>query len=244
MRLLYLLYQWLIAYPILIVLTIITALTTIVGSTIGNRDFWGYYPPMLWARAFCALLFIRTEITGRENIDKNTSYVFVANHQGAFDIFLIYGYLGHNFKWMMKKSLKKIPFVGTACEYAGHIMVDRSSPAAIRETMQRAEKTLQGGMSLVVFPEGTRSKNGKLQPFKRGAFMLAEECSLPVVPLTIDGAFDLLPRGSINVHPGKVKLTIHRPIVPNADGKHDLESLIKESYRSIAQALPNENVEV
>ena len=195
---------------------------------------------MLWARFICAILLIRTEVKGHENIDPKTSYVFVANHQGAFDIFLIYGYLGHNFKWMMKKSLKKIPFVGTACEFAGHIMVDRSSKASIRETMHKAEKTLRGGMSMVVFPEGSRSKNGRMQPFKRGAFLLAEELSLPVVPLTIDGAYNLLPKDGINIHPGKVTLTIHRPITPPADGKYDLEHLMKESYNHIASALPNE----
>lgn len=240
MHIIYLIYQWIIAYPLIIVCTLITSLFTIIGSAIGNRDFWGYYPPMLWSRFICAVLFIRTEIKGKENIDPKTSYVFVSNHQGAFDIFLVYGYLGHNFKWMMKKSLKKIPFVGTACEYAGHIMVDRSSKASIRQTMHNAEKTLRGGMSLVVFPEGTRCKNGRMQPFKRGAFMLAEELSLPVVPLTIDGAFDLLPKDSINVHPGKVTLTIHPPITPPDNGKYDLDQLIKESYNSIASALPHE----
>lgn len=240
MRFFYLLYQWLIAFPIIIVITLITSIITIIGATIGNRDFWGYYPPMLWARCICAILLIRTEVKGHENIDPKTSYVFVANHQGAFDIFLIYGYLGHNFKWMMKKSLKKIPFVGTACEFAGHIMVDRSSKASIRETMHKAEKTLRGGMSMVVFPEGSRSKNGRMQQFKRGAFLLAEELSLPVVPLTIDGAYNLLPKDGINIHPGKVTLTIHRPITPPADGKYDLELLMKESYNRIASALPNE----
>ena len=90
MRFLYLVYQWLIAYPLIIVVTILTCIVTIIGSTIGNRDFWGFYPPMLWSRFICAILLIRTEIKGRENIDPKTSYVFVANHQGAFDIFLIY----------------------------------------------------------------------------------------------------------------------------------------------------------
>ena len=239
-RILYILYQWLIAAPILITLTIITALVTIIGCTLGKRDFWGYYPAMLWARCFCALLLIRIEVKGYENIDKNTSYVFVANHQGSFDIFLIYGYLCHNFKWMMKSSLKKIPFVGTACQFAGHIMVDRSSSASIRRTMQHAQKTLQGGMSLVVFPEGTRCEDGRLHPFKRGAFTLAEEFSLPVVPLTIDGAFDLLPKDGVNIHPGRVKLTIHKPITPPEGGKYNMEQLMKESYNSIASALPGE----
>ncbi len=240
MRILYLLYQWLIAYPLLIIITFVISIIVVIGSIVGNRDFWGYYPPKIWAQCFCKLLLIRTEIRGKENIDDKTSYIFVANHQGAFDIFLIYGYLGHNFKWMMKKALKKIPFVGTACEYAGHIMVDRSSKGAIRRTMRQAEKTLQGGMSLVVFPEGSRCDDGRLHPFKRGAFLLAEEFSLPVVPLTIDGAFFLLPKNSINVHPGKVTLTIHKPITPPEGGKYDLDLLIKESYNNIASALPGE----
>lgn len=240
MKYLFFLYQWLIAVPILIVLTIITAIVTMIGSAIGNRDIWGYYPPMYWARSFCFLFFIRTEIKGRENIDKRTSYVFVANHQGAFDIFLIYGYLKHNFKWMMKKGLKSIPFVGAACVAAGHIMVDKSTPAKLKQTITQAEQTLKGGMSLVVFPEGTRSGDGRLHSFKRGAFMLAEEFSLPVVPLTIDGAFNLLPKGSLNVHPGKVTLTIHPPITAPTNGKYDIEALMKQSYNSIASALPGE----
>lgn len=240
MRYLFFLYQWFIAMPILVVLTIITAIVTIIGSIIGNRDIWGYYPPMYWARCFCRLLFIRSEIRGRKNIDKQTSYVFVANHQGAFDIFLIYGYLKHNFKWMMKKGLKSIPFVGAACVAAGHIMVDKSTPAKLKQTIAQAEQTLKGGMSLVVFPEGTRSRDGKLHGFKRGAFMLAEEFSLPVVPLTIEGAFSLLPKGSLNVHPGKVILTIHPPIYPPADGKYDVDALMKQSYNCIASALPDE----
>lgn len=240
MRILYLIYQWLIAYPLLIVITIITSLMVIIGSILGSRDFWGYYPPMFWARCFFCILFIPTETRGSENIDKNTSYIFVANHQGAFDIFLIYGYLGHNFKWMMKQSLKKIPFVGTACQYAGHILVDRTSRTSIRQTMQQAAKTLRGGMSMVVFPEGTRSKDGRLQRFKRGAFSLAEDLSLPVVPITIDGAFHLMPKGGLNVHPRKVTLTIHKPILPPSEGKYDMEALIKESYNSIASALPGE----
>ena len=238
MRYIYFLYQWCIAVPILVVLTILTALVTIAGSAIGNRDWWGFYPPMFWARCFCVLLLIRTEIRGRENIDKNTSYVFVANHQGAFDIFLIYGYLGHNFKWMMKKQLQSIPFVGAACVAAGHIMVDKSTPAKLKHTMQLAEQTLRGGMSLVVFPEGARTWTGAMRPFKRGAYQLAVEFSLPVVPLTIDGAFAVMPRTTYNFKPGKIILTIHPPIYPQENKGHDIEDLMKKSYAVIESALP------
>lgn len=238
LRILTFLYQWLIAMPILLVLTLLTAIITLIGCRLGKGNVWGYYPAHIWSRLFCIFSLVRIEVRGRENIDKNTSYVFVANHQGAYDIFLIYGYLNHNFKWMMKKSLRNIPFVGSACAAAGHIFVDKSTPSGVKETLQQAEATLQGGMSLVVFPEGARSWTGAMRPFKRGAFQLAVEFSLPVVPLTIDGAFAVMPRTTYNFKPGKIILTIHPPIYPDKNEEHDLDRLMKESYQVIESALP------
>ena len=188
-RALYLAYQWLIAVPILVVLTAITAIVTIIMTAICGNHFWGYYPAHYWSRIVCAMLLVRVKVKGRENIDPHTSYVFVANHQGAFDIWAIYGYLNHDFKWLMKKELEKIFLVGYACKRAGHIFVDDTKISGIRETIEESEKQLRGGMSLVIFPEGSRTFDGRMIPFKRGAFMLASEFKLPVVPITIDGAF-------------------------------------------------------
>lgn len=238
LRILTFLYQWLIAMPILLVLTLLTAIITLIGCRLGKGNVWGYYPAHIWSRLFCIFSLVRIEVRGHENINKNTSYVFVANHQGAYDIFLIYGYLNHNFKWMMKKSLRNIPFVGSACAAAGHIFVDNSTPSGVKETLQQAEATLQGGMSLVVFPEGARTWTGAMRPFKRGAFQLAVEFSLPVVPLTIDGAFAVMPRTTYNFKPGKIILTIHPPIYPDKNEGHDLDRLMKESYQVIESALP------
>jgi 1-acyl-sn-glycerol-3-phosphate acyltransferase len=183
------------------------------------------------------LSLVRVRVRGRENVAKGQSYVFVANHQGAYDIFSIYGWLGHNFKWMMKKSLERIPMVGFACKKAGHIFVDKSSPRAIHETMQKAERQLAGGMSVVVFPEGSRTRNGKISRFKRGAFMLAEEFSLPVVPITIDGAYDVMPITAKVPRPGKIIVTIHKPITA-PQGGYDIAALMQESQSVIASALP------
>ena len=113
---LYRIYQICIALPILLVLTILTALTTIIGSFIGGAHFWGYHPGKIWSRLVCYILLIPVKINRNKQLKKNQSYIFVANHQGAFDIFLIYGFIGRNFKWMMKKSLRSIPFVGKACQ--------------------------------------------------------------------------------------------------------------------------------
>lgn len=211
---------------------------TIIGSMAGFSRWWGYYPEVLWSRMWCWLAFVKVSVTGRENIDRKTSYVFVCNHQGAYDIFSIYGYLGHNFKWMMKASLRKIPFVGLACERSGQIYVDKSSPSALRRTMQRAERQLSDGMSLVVFPEGARTPDGVMHNFRRGAYTLADEFSLAVVPVTIDGSYRVMNRFAKLPHWGEIKLTIHKPIATNAAGKHDLTTLIKTSREEIASALP------
>ncbi len=232
MLVLYRIYQVLIMCPLVVAATIVVAVATVAGSALGYGRWWGYYPEIYWARLFCWLNFVTVSVRGRENIDSGTSYVFVANHQGAFDIFSLFGWLGHNFRWMMKESLRRIPFVGWACKACGQIFVDSSSVAATRRTMEAAEAQLRGGMSLAVFPEGARTWDGRMRRFKRGAFRLAVEFGLPVVPVTIDGAFDVLPRFRFLPRPGHISLTIHEPILPPVGG-HDVEVLMEESRHAI-----------
>lgn len=232
-------YQWLIAAPIFIVLTFLTAVITIIMTAVAGDRFWGYWPAHIWSRLVCALLFVRVKVEGRENIQKGESYVFVANHQGAFDIWAIFGFLNHNFKWLMKKSLEKIFMVGFACKRSGHVFVDSSSLVSIKETIQDASKKLNGGMSLVIFPEGSRSWDGNMVPFKRGAFLLASEFKLPVVPLTIDGAFKVMPRTTYCITPGTIRLIIHKPIMPAENG-FNTKKLMAECYETIESGLGKE----
>lgn len=231
-------YFFLIAVPVLFSLTVLTCIVILIGTAIGNGSWWGYYPAMVWAKVFCILSLVKVSVRGRENIDKRTSYVFVANHQGAYDIFSVYGYLGHNFKWMMKKSLRKIMLVGYTCQKCGHIFVDRSSPTAIRRTIETAEKRLRDGMSLVVFPEGARTFTGKMGPFKKGAYQLALEFHLPLVPVTIDGSFGIMPRTRYVPRPGRIVLTIHKPIAPPADEAARTE-VIEQTRQAIESSLGN-----
>ena len=235
---LYYIYFFLIAVPVLFSLTVLTCIVILIGTAIGNGSWWGYYPAMVWAKVFCILSLVKVSVRGRENIDKRTSYVFVANHQGAYDIFSVYGYLGHNFKWMMKKSLRKIMLVGYTCQKCGHIFVDRSSPTAIRRTIETAEKRLRDGMSLVVFPEGARTFTGKMGPFKKGAYQLALEFHLPLVPVTIDGSFGIMPRTRYVPRPGRIVLTIHEPIAPPAD-EADRAEVIEQTREAIESSLGN-----
>ena len=237
--LLYRLYQLFIAAPLLILITLLTAVITIIGCTIGSAHYWGYWPGRIWSRLFLRILLLPVHVEGRECLDPKTSYVFVANHQGAFDIFLIYGYLGRNFKWMMKQSLRRTPLIGKACEAAGHIFVDKSGPKAIRHTHDKAREVLQHGTSLVVFPEGERTLTGAVGPFYRGAFQLADELQLSVVPITIDGPFRVLSRnrGPINfVYWSRMSLTFHSPIPPIGKGSDNIKNAMTRSRDAITMA--------
>lgn len=236
-RILIFLYQWIILIPIFVVLTIITTSVMIIFSSIFGNKFWGYYPPKWWARITCWLSLCRVNSSGHENLDKNTSYVFIANHQGAFDIFLTYGFLNQNIKWVQKASLRKVPFAGKASEIAGHVFVDNTSIASRRDTIIKAKKEIVGGISMMMFPEGSRSKDGKMQPFRRGAYRVAMDMGLPIVPITINGPFDVLRVKSMKLNPGKLELIIHKPIPTANLEQKDLRALMNQTKEIIHSGL-------
>ena len=239
MRYLYNTYQLLIALPLIVIETVIICSCIIVGAALGFGHFWANYPPRLWARIILWLLFIPVKVEGRNRLDPKESYVFVANHQGAFDIFLIYGFLGRNFKWMMKHQILKIPFVGQACKASRQIIIDKRGPKRIKDSYDKAREVLKDGISLVVFPEGARSFTGHMGKFTRGAFMLADELQLPVVPLTINGSFNVLPRTNdwhfVDWHP--LSLTIHQPLYPVGQGTTNITTTLNDSYEAVMSGL-------
>jgi 1-acyl-sn-glycerol-3-phosphate acyltransferase len=224
-------YQWCIFIPLFAVSTILTALVTIILTPIFKDSRIAYWPSLKWAQFACKGMFMQIEVIGGDKVDSSKSYIFAANHQSAYDVFLLYGWLNVRFKWIMKKELRKVPFVGAACEAAGHIFIDRSNALSALKGIEKAQKKLQNGASITVFPEGTRSKDGKLGKFKRGAFTLAGSIGLPIVPITIKGTYETLPKESCNIHPGKLTLIIHDPIPYSKtlfeDNQHELMSQVQ-----------------
>ena len=239
MKYLYYLYQLCIALPLGLLITIGCCLLVIIGCSLGYGHFWGYWPARIWARIVLWLLLIPVKVEGHTHLEQGQSYVFVANHQGAFDIFLVYGYLNRNFKWMMKYQLRQIPVVGYTCAKAHHIFVDKRGPKKIKASYDAAHETLKDGISLTVFPEGARTFTGHMGVFKRGAFALADELQLPVVPLTINGSFDIMPRMRdmhfANWHP--LTLTIHQPIYPVGQGPENIEAIKNQAYDAVMSAI-------
>ena len=207
----YWLYQYLIAWPLLFLLTGFTALFTICTVHWRNAEFV-HKEQQFWSRAFFWLHFIPVSIDGEEHIQPGQSYVFVSNHQSMFDVWLIYGWLPVVFKWLMKAELRKVPFIGSGCKAAGHIFVERRNAKAALESLKEVEKQLVNGVSTVIFPEGTRSLNGEVGRFKRGAFQIAWDLGLPVIPLSLDGCYEVLPKGKPFVHCHPVHMHIGEPI--------------------------------
>ncbi len=175
------------------------------------------------------------KVSGQGNIDKKQSYVIAANHQSQFDIFVLYGWIGIDFKWVMKQELRNLPVIGIACEKVGHIFIDRSNTAAAIESINTAKKKVVNGTSVLFFPEGTRSRDGKLRNFKKGAFRFALDFGIPILPITITGTRKILPPDSIDLFPGTAHMIIHQPVDTagyNEENIHELMEKVKDVINS------------
>ncbi len=230
-------YKWFVFLPFIVVNTLFFGVIAVLFSGIINQKIGSYLGGVVWSRlnSFFTPMFVR--VLGKENIMPNTSYIVIPNHQSYYDIFVIYGWLGLDIKWVMKKELRKIPGIGFGSEKVGHIFIDRSNSRMALKSMQKAKEKLVNGTSVVIFPEGTRAKNGKLATFKRGAFKMALDLNLPILPLTINGTKNILPSNSTNLLPGKASLIIHEPIDINKFNEENLPDLMHLVREKISNAL-------
>lgn len=230
-------YKWLVFLPFLAINTIFFGILAIVLSLVVNQKTGSFVGGAIWSRINSALTPMFVKTYGREKINKNQSYVIVANHQSSYDIFLVYGWLGIDFKWVMKKELEKVPGIGFGSKAVGHIFIDRSSTKAALESINKAKAKIRNGTSVLFFPEGTRSKNGALGRFKKGAFNFAFELNLPILPITITGTEKILPSNSINILPGKVQLVVHDPVDINQYNKDEMDKLMEDVKDIISSGL-------
>ncbi|MCC5929331.1 MAG: 1-acyl-sn-glycerol-3-phosphate acyltransferase [Cyclobacteriaceae bacterium] len=228
-KVLYILYQpykWLIFIPFLAINTAMFAILAILLAIISNQKIASWVGGVLWARLNSFLTPIWVRVKGRKNLKKGQSYVFVANHLSSYDIFVLYGWLGVDFRWTMKRELRKVPGLGFASEKVGHIFLDRSNTKAAVDSIKAAREKIKGGTSIVVFPEGTRNITGETGRFKKGAFMLAIDLKLPIVPLSIKGTDKILPADTFDLFPGKASITIHPPVSTDAYDATNVDELI------------------
>ncbi len=217
--------------PVLIVLI---ALNSAVVPTmaafaayLNSQGNWVDHISRFWGRLNLALSGVSTSVIGDEFIDENQPYIVMANHQSHYDVFALIGYLPLPLKWVMKMELRKIPIFGIACEKAGQIYIDRGNSEKARKSLEAAGEKIRAGSSVVFFPEGTRSPDGRLQPFKKGGFVMALEAGVPILPVTVVGGRKILPKKSLRILPGSMKIIIHDPIPVTEYTYETKERLIK-----------------
>jgi len=238
LRWLYQPYAWLFLIPFSLLWSLLCGWLAMLTAMLISQHFASTVVGGFWARVIGWLTPMWVTVEGREHIDPRQTYVVVANHLSQYDILLVYGWLGIDLRWVMKKELRKLPGIGIGCEKVGHILVDRSRPEAARREINAALDRIGDGVGMMFFPEGTRSRNGRLQAFKKGAFRIASDQQLPVLPLTLKGTRDILPTGTLRVRPGPATIVIHPPISPEGQ---DVRGLMVASRDAIASALPPEH---
>lgn len=232
-------YKWIFVIPWFVLLTVVWGTCAIVSSYMMSPRK-AAFNGVFWARLTAYAAFMRVKISGRQHIDPSQSYVVVVNHQSAMDIIALYGWLGIDFRWVMKQEIRKVPFLGYACYRVGHVYIDRKNKEAAIQSLEAAKEKIKNGTSVLFFPEGTRTESSAVKPFKKGAFKMALDLGLPVLPITLSGADHVMPTKTLDLMPGKVDMTIHEPISTKEMTEDDIEVLMQQSFDAIHSALPDE----
>jgi 1-acyl-sn-glycerol-3-phosphate acyltransferase len=188
-----------------------------------------------WARTVLAICRVRVRVKGVENLDRNRSYVYVANHASMFDIPAIVAAVPDQIRIVYKKELEVIPFFGWGLKWGHYIGIDRGRSSKAMKSIEEAIGKIRSGQSLLLYAEGTRTTDGKLQPFKRGAFNIAVRAGVPVVPLTVNGSYRIMPKRSVIIHPGDVELVLDKPIlISGIAGREAERELMEQVHAAIA----------
>ena len=233
LRWLYVPYVVLVFVPFLAATTIFWGIAAVLTSLVSQRV--GFHCGTIWAWCLCRANFTWVRIRGREHVRPGQSYVIMSNHQSHFDVLAFYGHWGHQFRWIMKQELRKVPGLGWGCAAVGHIFVDRSNRERAIASMQAAGRSLEPGVSVMIFPEGTRSPDGRMREFKKGGFMLALELGLPILPISISGSRHVLPNRTKRLLPGRVRIQVHPPIEVaglSVEARDELMARVAEAIRS------------
>ena len=193
-----------------------------------------------WARSTLRICGVKVHVRGLEKVDMKRNYVYVSNHASMFDIPAIIASIPDQIRIVFKKELHWIPIFGWGLKYGSYISIDRSRGPAAMKSLEAAVEKITTGASVLLYAEGTRTLDGRLQTFKRGAFNLAVKAGVPVVPLTVNGSFKLLPKRSIAIQPGNVELVLESPIEITGNGKETELLLMEEVRRAIEKHYVNQ----
>jgi len=202
------LYHTLRFWVLIISLSIILGTVATVLGVLDRSGNQSHKVAALWSRLICRWNGIKVEVSGKENILVDQPQIFIANHQGYYDIFTLAGYLTVQLRWVSKAVLFRVPFMGWAMRAAGYIPVERNNRKQSYQAFLNTLEAIKEGSSVVIFPEGTRSEDGNIGIFKKGSQLLAQRAKVPMVPVAIIGTRDIIRKGSMLFHPGTVRIII------------------------------------
>jgi 1-acyl-sn-glycerol-3-phosphate acyltransferase len=221
-------------YCCLFVVTLFSGMGIIFFSFLDSSGRIVHRIGWLWGQTMLAICGIKLSVQGQENLTPGQPYVFAANHQSQFDIFVIHAGMPCQFQWLAKAELFKVPFFGEILRRQGSVSIDRSNPQAAIRSLNRAADRIKAGSSILIFPEGTRGATGQLLPFKKGGLTLAIKSGQPLVPVSISGTRFIQPRSDFRIHPGPIKVVIGRPIETSQYGptqKNQLMAVLREAIQ-------------
>lgn len=193
--------------------------------------------PRWWGKAICQLANVRVRIEGLDKIEPQQTYIFAGNHASQFDIFAFQGYFPYDFRWIAKKELFNLPVFGQAMQQVGYIPIDRSHGRQAMKSLDEAAAKIAAGKSVLIFPEGTRSDDGRLKEFKAGAILLAIKAGVPIVPMSFNGSYQVLPKGKVLANGGEIVLRLGAPIATQGFKAKDKQQLALDLHQAVADLL-------
>ena len=200
-----------------------------------------FYAAVPWAKIILWVCGARVKVHGQENVDRDEPRIYFSNHQSYFDIFALLAYLPADFKFILKQELMRIPLFGFAMKRARYIAIDREEPRKAVKSINEAANKIKEGSSMLVFPEGTRSADGKLQPFKTGGFRLALKAGCDVVPVAITNSRNIVPKKSLKINKGTIAMNIGTPISVKDYTKKDMDKLMDQVREAILNQMGESN---
>ncbi|MDX1599393.1 MAG: lysophospholipid acyltransferase family protein [Marinobacter sp.] len=215
-------------------LTLLLFFPIVIAALLGKRGDAAFHGTQVFAWIILKVTGIRLVVTGRENIEPGQRYVILSNHASYLDPPALVLALGLQYRWVIKKELRKVPLFGLALETSRNLFIDRSKGSDALESIKRGVAQLPDGTGILLFPEGTRSLDGHLLPFKKGGFVIARDGKLPILPVTIRGSHDRLPKGTAAFSPGVIEIVIHPPVTAS---DKSVDGLMEEVRGTIAGAL-------
>ncbi|PQP34851.1 1-acyl-sn-glycerol-3-phosphate acyltransferase [Desulfobacteraceae bacterium SEEP-SAG9] len=221
----------------LILNTLVLGTIVILISPLDRKGNFVHYIGKFWSLMNIFLSGTRIKITGKEKIQKNQPHIVISNHQSLFDVWALIGKIPLQIRWIVKLEIRKMPIFGYALERMGHIYVNRKNRNAAAASLEKAARKIKGGTSVIIFPEGTRSKNGHLLRFRRGGGIIALQSGVPILPVTINGSRFVLPKDTLDLMPGKIEVIVGDIIDPGQFDENRIDDLMDTVKSTIEKNL-------